>query len=188
MSEMLAAGGIRSGERLPRGNRCNLGRRRLFRRGHVIPETARVDDVGRSLKSGLRLSVRWRGTDRSGGRGGANSTAADAAAGSVTSSAEAIWMPRAAASLIDAGLARGIGTGPSSATVSGMTLAITLAGLGFAGSARTGALSSSSSADLPLNSDVNRLGLLRSEAPSPRFSISAIASSYPASGWPSDGT
>src|SRR3954452_9104192 len=95
--------------------------------------------------------------------------------GTICASAEASWKVAAAA-----GLARGTGTG--SADLAGTAAAIRAAVDGFAGAAAVAPPSSSSSAaGLPLlNKEAKRLGLLLEYeplSPSPRFSISALASS-----------
>src|SRR5665647_1293930 len=99
----------------------------------------------------------------------------------ICASAEASWKVAPTG-----GLARGTGTASADLAAAD---AVRLAGAGFSATAALAPLSSSSF-DLLLNRDANRLGLLTVEAssPLPRFSMSASASSYPLSGLPSDGT
>src|SRR3954447_1515282 len=93
---------------------------------------------------------------------------ADLAAGTTCASADASWMVAASE-----GFERGTGTGSGDLAEA----AATLTGAGLV--ERTGPPSSSSSLDLPLNSEASRLGLLIDEAssPLPRRSMSALASS-----------
>ena len=97
-----------------------------------------------------------------------------------SASAEASWKVPAML-----GLARGIGTG--SIDLAGAFEAISLGEAAFS-AALVPSSSSSFDLDLKLNKAAkNPRGPLMFEASSPRFSISARASSYPLSGLPSEG-